>query len=117
MDQQPAADELPALRAQLLQLLGEDAAAYPARLEASFPRILKKIVELWGRAELDAYLDELMVSERPGRHGFPADVAMEIFRLSNAHARLHLSDGSSGTGWAGIQDPDLFRKALDKDND
>jgi hypothetical protein len=114
---QPLPDDLPALREQLLCQLGGDATHYPKKLEERFPRILRKVVELWGRPELDAYFNELMVSERHDRQGFPADVAMEIFQLSNVHAGLHLSDTASGTGWAGIQDAEVFRKALKKEID
>lgn len=115
MDQQ-LPDDIPVLHQKLLSLLGGDASHYPNKLEQGFPRILRKIIELWGRPELDAYFNELMVSERHDRQGFPGDVAMEIFQLSNVHAGLHLSDAASGTGWSGIQDPELFRKALNKDS-
>lgn len=110
-----SAAEIAAWREQLMDLLGSDAQHYPERIEASFPRILGKIVSLWGKPDLDAYLDGLMVSDRPGRQGFPGEVAMEIFHLSNVHSSLHLSDVATGTGWAGIQDPELYRKALKKE--
>ncbi len=110
-----AAAEIAAWREQLTSLLGSDAMHYPKSLEASFPHILGKIVSLWGKPDLDAYLDGLMVTERTDRKGFPDDVAMEIFHLSTIHASLHLSDDATGTGWAGVQDPELYRKALKKD--
>jgi hypothetical protein len=114
MDQsQP--EDVTALHEQLLCLLGGDATHYPTKLEERFPRIIAKIVELWGRPELDAYFNGLMVSERHDRQGFPGDVAMEIFQLSNVHAGLHLSDTVSGTGWAGVQDAEMFRKALKRE--
>ncbi|KAB2928706.1 MAG: hypothetical protein F9K30_00695 [Dechloromonas sp.] len=113
---QPQPAEVAALHQRFVELLGADARHYPARLEAAFPRILAKVVMLWGSPALDAYLNELMVSERHDRQGFPDDVAMEIFHLSNIHAGLHLSDASTGTGWAGIQDPEVFRKTLQKDS-
>lgn len=113
MDQQPA--DVTLLHEQLLRQLGGDPTHYPKRLEEHFPRILGNIVELWGRPELDTYFNELMVSERHDRQGFPGDVAMEIFQLSNVHAGLHLSDAASGTGWAGVQDAEVFRKALKKE--
>lgn len=112
---QPTAADIATWREQLKGLLGKDAQHYPARLETTFPRILGQIVSLWGKAELDSYLDGLMVSDRPNRQGFPGDVAMEIFHLSNIHAGLHLSDTVSGTGWSGIQDAETYRKALKKE--
>ncbi|PKO33750.1 MAG: hypothetical protein CVU34_12455 [Betaproteobacteria bacterium HGW-Betaproteobacteria-7] len=116
MDQSPPVD-VTALHEQLLRLLGGDATHYPTKLEERFPRIIGKIVELWGRPELDTYFNGLMVSERHDRQGFPGDVAMEIFQLSNVHAGLHLSDTVSGTGWTGVQDAEMFRKALKKEAD
>ena len=115
--EQPTAAEIAAWREQLKEMLGSDAARYPSRLEATFPRIIGKIVSLWGKPDLDAYLDGLMVSDRPNRQGFPGDVAMEIFHLSNIHAGLQLSAAASGTGWAGISDPDIYRKALKKESE
>ncbi|QKV56524.1 MAG: hypothetical protein HT580_04165 [Dechloromonas sp.] len=41
--------DIPALRARLLVLLGADAGAYPRHLEQRFPRILDRIVALWGK--------------------------------------------------------------------
>lgn len=117
MDQPLPEEVTAALHERLLCLLGGDTTHYPNRLEERFPRIIGKIVELWGRPELDAYFNELMVSERHDRQGFPGDVAMEIFQLSNVHAGLHLSDVASGTGWAGIQDAEIFRKALKKESE
>ncbi len=112
--EQPGSADVAAWRDQLKALLGKDERHYPGRLEAAFPRILGKIVGLWGKPELDAYFNELMVTERSDRQGFPGDVAMEIFHLSNIHADLHLSEGGSGTGWTGIDDAEVFRKALQK---
>lgn len=108
--------DVPALRAQLTALLGSDVKYYPAQIEQKFPRILARVVEQWGKAELDAYLSELMVPARAGRQGFPHDVAMEIFHLSNLHSALKLSpEHTSGTGWAGIDDPERYRKALSRE--
>lgn len=103
------------LNAKLRELMGSDATFYPTQIELKFPRILAKIVSLWGRAGLDVYLSELMVSDRPDRQGFPSDVAVEIFRLSTIHGALNLGNKKSGTGWGGIQDHELYRRAASKD--
>ena len=55
-----------------------------------------------------------MVSDRPDRQGFTPDVAMEIFRLSMVHGALGLSSKISGTGWAGIDDGELYRKSMNR---
>ena len=112
---QPEDYNVVALRGQLTAHLGADAGRYPKRIEEQFPRILAKIVEQWGNASLDRYLDELMLPSRPGRQGFPPDIAMEIFHLANIHSSLQLSAKPSGTGWSGIEDPEQFKKALSKD--
>lgn len=112
---QPENYDVSVLRAQLTAHLGADAGYYPKRIEAQYPRILAKIVELWGSATLDDYLNELMLPSRPGRQGFPPDIAMEIFHLVNIHSSLQLSAKPTGTGWSGIEDPEQFKKALSKD--
>lgn len=107
---------VPLLREQLRAFLGqENADYYPTQIELQFPRILSKIVTYWGKPGLDSYLDELMVPSRPGRMGFPGGVTMEIFRLSTVHAALGLTKVQQGTGWAGVEDADLYRKALKKE--
>ena len=114
MDSTPGDFNIPELKAKLLALLGDDAKIYPARIEQSFPRILDRIVALWGKPGLDAYLDELMIASRPGRQGFPDDVAMELFRLSNCHSALGLTKQTNGFGWAGIEDAEMHRKEFTK---
>ena len=101
----------------LRRLLGSDAGFYPSQIEKKYPRILAQIVSLWGTSALDQYLSGLMVSDRPDRHGFEHDVAMEILHLSSIHEALGHSSEKSGTGWSGIQDAEQFRKALTKDNE
>jgi hypothetical protein len=110
----PESIDVKQLAASLHVLLGKDDSLYPIQIESRFPRILENIVSLWGKPEMDAYFDELMVPDRHERQGFPDDVAMEIFHLSTIHAAKGLSATHVGTGWAGIQDAELYRKALRK---
>lgn len=108
--------DIPALRSRLTALLGSDAGIYPVHLEQQFPRILEKIVALWGQSSLDGFLADLMVTTRSGRQGFPPEVLTEIFKLSNAHAALGLTpDKSIGTGWNWIDDPELFKREFGKE--
>ena len=111
--------DVPALRAKLLESLGEqNAGVYPQHIEQSFPRILAKIAELWGKPALDAFLDSLMVSDRPGRQGFSPEIAMEIFRLSTLHGSLGLNPQQSlGTGWTGLDDAELFKHGVARTKD
>lgn len=47
-----------------------------------FPRIAEKIVALWESDDFDEYLNSLVVADRPGRQGFPPEVASELILLS-----------------------------------
>ncbi|HXE39809.1 MAG TPA: hypothetical protein VN639_15195 [Azonexus sp.] len=104
------------LRAKLMALLGEDKKYYPTQIEERFPRILVQIVAQWGKPELDGYLNELMLPNRPGRQGFPPAIAMEIFHLVNLHSALNLTPQNSGTGWSGVDNPEQFKKALQRED-
>ena len=111
MDEGQADFDIPALRAKLLELLGPASGIYPVQIEQQFPRILEQVVGLWGKAGLDAYLADLMVTKRPGRKGFPHDVALEIFRLATTHGALGLTPNNSpGTAWDWVDDPELFKR-------
>ena len=79
---------------QLLQFLNGDKARYPHNLDQQFARIVNKIVELWNTPALDAYFNELMIDTRSGtRKGFPAEIASEIFSLSQFYDQLHRQAG------------------------
>ncbi|HEY8099746.1 MAG TPA: hypothetical protein VIF82_03260 [Burkholderiaceae bacterium] len=63
---------------------------YPAELSARYPRILEKLELLWEQPEkVRAYFQELLVTQRETRQGFPVDVYMEIFALSEHYDKLH----------------------------
>jgi len=54
----------------------------PVRTAASYPRIVNRIALCWSDPELFArVMSELMVDQRGGRRGFPADVAAELLAL------------------------------------
>lgn len=72
---------------------------YPYALEASYERILSRIAELWGRPQLNAYLEDLMIDKRGGRQGFPDDVARDIFRIYSLYEALR-SAGKAVDPWA-----------------
>ena len=102
-----------AIRAKLLEKMGELATDnFPEAIAQNFPHILARLADLWGSAALDAYLDGLMLDDRGGRHGFPPDVGMEIFRLISLHASLGLTRTASGFGWGAAEDPELDKKSL-----
>ncbi len=102
------AQEMDVLRAQLLEKMGDSADKYTGRIER-FPHIFLKVVELWGKPELDAYLHDLMVSQRVRRVGFPQEVALDILRLANLHEGLGLSKEPAGSIWRWADDVDVVR--------
>lgn len=85
---------------------------YPAALEAKYPRIFNRIMELWESLELEEYFSELMVDKRGGRQGFPPDVLNDILTLSRIHGRiLELKDikrGEEEDPWSS----DIARRSL-----
>lgn len=76
---------------KMLELLGAQADKYPQVIEENFPHVFERLLELWGTADMQPYLDELMMSRRPGRQGFPSQAAAEIWALSAAYNKLYPS--------------------------
>lgn len=70
-----------ALRSNLLELLGDEFGDYPHFLEQRFPHVLQRVVGLWGRPEIDGYLNGLLGPLRPGASGFPREALIEIARI------------------------------------
>lgn len=64
---------------------------YPHQLAARFPHVIAKMEDLWDNPQaMNAYFEDLLVSNRPNRKGFPPEVGKEIIRLSLAYERLRL---------------------------
>lgn len=57
-------------------------------VERHYPRIAAAIHLMWGNAELEDYLDKLIVTDRGGREGFPVEVHKALLKLYNQHASL-----------------------------
>lgn len=91
--------DIPYLREKMLTSLGDKADAYPHQIEQLFPRILAKLVELWGTPAAGTYLDGLMFADdRANRQGFPSGVASELLRLSMIHDALQSPKKPSAPG-------------------
>lgn len=59
---------------------------HPLETGHRFPRILNHIASVWAdAAATEIYLRELITPIRPGRQGFPTEVAEEIARLYRHH--------------------------------
>jgi hypothetical protein len=52
---------------------------------AGYPRIAERIAKLWGTAECDRYLAELLIDCRGNRQGFPPPVVSALLALSEEH--------------------------------
>ena len=54
----------------------------PLATARGFPHVVNRLAELWGEpAALPPYFDELLMSTRPGRRGFPFQVLIELSDL------------------------------------
>jgi uncharacterized protein len=83
---------------RLLKFLNNSEQNYPYALEKQFPRVFKKIMELWDSSEFDVYLADLMTTKRTDRQGFPREVASDIIYLSMLHERK--GDADRTNTWA-----------------
>ena len=78
---------LPATSAWIAQL---PAGTRPLHLAQRFARIANRMAALWEEpVRCRRYLDELMISSRPGRQGFPPAIAAEIGKLMLLYGALH----------------------------
>lgn len=84
----------------MLQIVQGVERLYPHKLEQQFPRIAEKIIEIWETPQIDAFLTDLLVTGRPGRQGFPPDVAKEIYYLSQIRERTRPQPQSSSDIWS-----------------
>lgn len=74
---------------RLLKILDGNTEYYPDILEARFPRVFNRILELCETKLIDAYLLDLMVDNSGGtRQGFPPEAAAEIVRLDKYFSTL-----------------------------
>ena len=63
-----------------------------AELEG-IPHLAKKICGIWGTAELDVFLNELIMDSRDGqRHGLPVSIAAEVMLLAEVNKMLRAID-------------------------
>lgn len=58
---------------------------FPEQLVARFERVAKKLNEDWGKPAAAEYLHDLIFPSRPGRRGFPPEVAEEILAIKTLH--------------------------------
>jgi uncharacterized protein len=58
---------------------------YVCALEKHFPRIVDKILLMWGAKDFPEFLSALMIDSRGDRHGFPFEVIEELMFLQEIH--------------------------------
>ena len=58
---------------------------YVSALEKGFPRVVDKILLMWGAKEFPEFLSTLMIDTRGGRQGFPFEVIQELMFLQEIH--------------------------------
>ena len=79
-DTKPAINET---AKKVLNFIEGHEALFPQQLATHFPSILEKMVVLWPQPEQERhYFQELLVTQRENRQGFPAEIYTEIFALS-----------------------------------
>jgi hypothetical protein len=100
------------LRQRMLSHLNGKISDYPYQTEQRFPRILARLVDVWGQPDGEAYLSDLLVNKRPNRKGFPDDVAGELFRLSMIHSALLPDTAMTTSGWLSSDDTDIEGSSL-----
>ncbi len=62
-------------------------------IERRFPHIARELSALWQTGQIGPYLDSLLIDNRGGRKGFPADALDELMFLSGMRWHLlHQSD-------------------------
>ncbi|HZV54152.1 MAG TPA: hypothetical protein VFF82_04360 [Rhodocyclaceae bacterium] len=105
------------IRARFAQHLGpEFAEAYPRQLEQQFPHVVEKIVRLWGSPDMEPFFDELLITTRTGRQGFPVEAAAEILRLVTVYRKLGLAvrqPKKGGDVWNWVDDVGYFESKRD----
>lgn len=58
---------------------------YPHNLERDHARILYNLMQCWGEPEFDPMMQNLLVSTRSDRAGFPPEIVSELMFLSQLH--------------------------------
>ncbi len=58
---------------------------YFQTINARFPRIARRLVATWGHAAFGEYINNLLNDNRAGRQGFPEEIMLALFKLSEEH--------------------------------
>ncbi|WP_148716591.1 ankyrin repeat domain-containing protein [Chitinolyticbacter meiyuanensis] len=77
---------------------------YPRLLAERYPRIVERIVELWGSPALSAYFEELLIMDRPERQGFPPEVGAELMSLAFGYDHVVMPQQTESDVWAHVHE-------------
>lgn len=94
---------------KLMQMLGEGSGLYPRLAEVKYPRVVEKISILWGTVGMSRYFTEILFDDRGDREGFPPEVMMELFALSNYHESTRPSRSALESAWENSEGDRLDR--------
>lgn len=75
-----------------VQKLPADIARDVKMIINAYPRISNRIVLLWGSAELQIYLNSLIMDNVDGHKGFPQPIADAILRIHGENGKLVSDD-------------------------
>jgi hypothetical protein len=89
---------------KMLELLRNQPDKYPKYLEAHFPHIFQQLVEVWDTMGAESFFNELMMSKRVGRRGFPPEATAEIWALQQVHSSSHEAEQKSTDVWVSNSD-------------
>jgi len=87
--------------------------AFPDKLVEQFERVAHKLNEDWGTPEAAEYLNDLLFPSRPGRRGFPPEVANEILVIKSLHEERYAH--VLGTVWDATRKPQQRSARDDRD--
>jgi hypothetical protein len=98
----------PKIHERILAQLGPAYAhAYPKMLEEKYPHVLEKIANLPNSVEMERFFEDLMLTQRSGRQGFPVEVFGELMALINVYRKLNLlrePPKKDGDVWSWVSD-------------
>jgi hypothetical protein len=71
---------------------------YPHKLVKQFPHVSTRMADLWSDTDaMRDYLTALLIPSRPNRKGFPAEVAAEIFIVSQVYDTIRAGELKGST--------------------
>jgi len=94
------------MQQQYLTLIKGHEQYYPTHLVEKFPRVAKKILDLWfSENVLTGYFKSLMLTDKYDREGFPSEVMLDIFNLSQVYEKINNAGNLKSTDvWAHVLD-------------